>query len=345
MSSPSPVRPRFRVVLYVGSDGKLYSIIPQTYYPIASFSSDEAVNDGRWHQVAMVVDGQGNGTLYLDGSPVSSSSNVNEFLPGYGSEQVGTGYTDPSDPATPGGWYGFQGQIGQVSIWSVARSADEVRQDMTTVVTGTEPGLEDNYPFDEGQGLTAHDQGPGHNDATLTGTDGNVPTWSSSSGLAIDLGDDGMTRNSASPRQGPNNLQNFPIIVTTADGELEGWLGGSLPDTTFRIDLFASAAYGPDGSGEAQDYLGSLEVTTDARDRSYSTSRSRRRRGCRSSRPRPPTPRATPRRSRPCDGQPGGTAADHSLVPGQPSDLLGRVGRWHRDPGPGLPGRWTRCGT
>jgi hypothetical protein len=37
-----------------------------------------------------------------------------------------------------------------------------------------------------------------------------------------------------------------------------------LPDTTFRIDVFASAAYNADGSGEAQDYLGSLEVTTDA---------------------------------------------------------------------------------
>ena len=37
-----------------------------------------------------------------------------------------------------------------------------------------------------------------------------------------------------------------------------------MPDTTFRIDVFASAAYGPGGAGEAQDYLGSLEVTTDA---------------------------------------------------------------------------------
>ncbi len=51
--------------------------------------------------------------------------------------------------------------------------------------------------------------------------------------------------------QGPNNLQNFPIFVLTADGQTEGWLAGSTPDTTFRIDFFASAAYGPGGSGEA----------------------------------------------------------------------------------------------
>ncbi len=83
-------------------------------------------------------------------------------------------------------------------------------------------------------------------------------------GQAIDLGDDGVTGNSATPRQGPNNLQNFPVIVSIATGQLEASLGGSAPDTSFQIDVFASAAYGPGGAGEAQDDLGSLEATTDA---------------------------------------------------------------------------------
>ena len=68
-------------------------------------------------------------------------------------------------------------------------------------------------------------------------------------GPAIDLGDDGVTDNGTAPRLGPDNLQNFPIIVTTAAGPMEGWLGGSEPDTTFRIDVFASAGYGPGGAG------------------------------------------------------------------------------------------------
>ena len=72
-----------------------------------------------------------------------------------------------------------------------------------------------------------------------------------------------MTDNSTAPRQGPNNLQNFPIIVTTADGQLEGWLGGSTPDTTFRIDFFASAGYGPAARARPRTTSGSLEVTTD----------------------------------------------------------------------------------
>jgi hypothetical protein len=84
-------------------------------------------------------------------------------------------------------------------------------------------------------------------------------------GPAIDLGSGvGVIDNGPSPRVGPNNFQNFPVFVQTADGQIEGSLAGSLPDTTFRIDFFASAAYGPGGSGEAQVYLGSLSVTTDA---------------------------------------------------------------------------------
>ena len=81
-------------------------------------------------------------------------------------------------------------------------------------------------------------------------------------GQAIDLGNDGVTLNGSSVRQGPNNLQNYPWIVTLPDGELEGWLNGSAPAATFRIDFFASAGYGPGGAGEAEDYLGSLNVTT-----------------------------------------------------------------------------------
>ncbi len=83
-------------------------------------------------------------------------------------------------------------------------------------------------------------------------------------GQAIDLNDDGVTADAPAPRHGPNDLQNFPIILAGASGQLQGWLGGSLPETTYRIDVYASAGYGPGDSGAAQDDLGSLDVTTDA---------------------------------------------------------------------------------
>ena len=248
--------------LYVGTDGKLYGgSYDTTLGAIEQVTSNGTVDDGLWHSVALVVDGSaGTMTLYLDGQLVGSVSGSPESLAG-GFDQVGTGYTDYW-PATPGGWYGFVGQIDDVRVWSEARSAGEIGQDISTAQAGTEPGLEAYYPFDEGQGPTAYDQTPNHNDGTLAGLNGDLPTWAFS-GQAIDMGGDGNIYNSSAPRQGPNNLQNSPIIITTAGGQLEGWLGGCTPDTTYQIEFFASAGYGPGGTGEAQDYLGSLDVTTD----------------------------------------------------------------------------------
>jgi hypothetical protein len=249
-------------LLYVGSDGKLYGVYGG-WSQLSPISSDATVNDGRWHQVALVLGIQGL-TLFLDGQIVGSTSGHSDNY----YTQIGTGYTDASDPATPGGWYGFRGQIDDVRVWSVARSVDEIRQDMATPLTGSEPNLDAYYPFDEGQGLTAHDLSPNHRDATLAGTNGHLPTWSSSSGLAIDLGDDGVTYDSTSPRQGPNNFQNYPIIVTTADGRLQGSLYGEMPNTSYHVDFFASAGFAPGGAGQAEVYLGSLEVTTDGQGQS-----------------------------------------------------------------------------
>ena len=235
--------------LYVGTDGRLYGGSYDTATAtIDQVTSTGTVNDGLWHSVNLVIDGAaGTMTLYLDGQLLGSVSGSPESLAD-SSDQVGTGYTD-SWPATPGGWYGFVGEIDDVRVWSQARSAAEIGQDTTTAPAGTEPGLEAYYPFDEAQVTTAYDQTPNHNDGTLAGTDGDLPTWIIGSGQAIDLGDDGVTYNAAAPREGPDNDQNFPIIVATADGGLEGSLSGSTPDTTFLIDVYASAGYGPGGAG------------------------------------------------------------------------------------------------
>jgi hypothetical protein len=252
-TDPSANRAGGSPLLYVGSDGDLYGL---------GQKSSQTVNDGRWHHVALVLGLDQQPTLFLDGQIVGSASGGVPSGESY--DQIGTGYTDASDPATPGGWYGFRGQIDDVRFWSMARSPDEVRQDMTTALTGAEPNLDAYYPFDEGQGLTAHDLSPNHRDAMLAGNNGHLPTWSSSSGVAIDLGDDGMTANSTSPRQGPNNLQNFPIVVATTGGKLRGWLDGGTRNTRYHLEFFAGSAYALAGAGQAEVYLGSLGVTTDS---------------------------------------------------------------------------------
>ena len=121
-----------------------------------------------------------------------------------------------------------------VAIWSGARTADEITQDMANPPGGSEPGLLAYYPLDPTHGLTAVDQSTNHRDGGL-----------------------------GEARRGANQLQNYPLLVTSADGRRRGWLGASLPDAAYRVEFFASAGIEVGGSGQAETYLGSLDVTTD----------------------------------------------------------------------------------
>ena len=88
-------------------------------------------------------------------------------------------------------------------------------------------------------------------------------------GLGIDLGNDGPTGNDADADvdTGDNGLQNFPVIATAvrrADGttRITGTLASSA-SAEFRVELFASIAADPAGSGEGETPLGAVNVTTD----------------------------------------------------------------------------------
>ena len=65
---------------------------------------------------------------------------------------------------------------------------------------------------------------------------------------------------------GPNNLQNYPVLTSavTAGGSTTGTgTLNSTPNTTFRVEFFASDGADPSGFGEGQFFLGFTNVTTD----------------------------------------------------------------------------------
>jgi hypothetical protein len=69
------------------------------------------------------------------------------------------------------------------------------------------------------------------------------------------------------PDQGPNNLQNSPVMTsaTTSAGKLT--IAGTLqsvPNTSYTIELFADEFKSPYGAGEGQQFLGRLNLLTDA---------------------------------------------------------------------------------
>ena len=86
-------------------------------------------------------------------------------------------------------------------------------------------------------------------------------------GLGIDLGGDGVTPNDTNDIDtGPNNLQNYPVLIsiTTSGGNVNivGTLN-SIANTTFRLEFFGAGVVDPSDFGEGRFFLGSSNVTTD----------------------------------------------------------------------------------
>ena len=222
---------------------------------------------GRWVHVAATVDAQGNGAIYWDGQLVASGAMIAPPAATRTHQYLGLSNWWFQDSP-------FTGSLDDVKIWSEARTADQVRNDMTGTLTGNEAGLEAYYQFDEGQGSTAHDSSANDRDGTLAiltdknlgifSFSGDLPSWNDGSNQAIDLNGDGVTANSPYPQDGPNRLESYPVFFTDADGHSVGWLKGVQPGALYHVEFFASARYGSNGSGEAEDFLGSLDVTADS---------------------------------------------------------------------------------
>lgn len=89
----------------------------------------------------------------------------------------------------------------------------------------------------------------------------------SNSGLGINLGTDQVTANDVGDGDnGPNHLQNFPVITSASgNGQDLGITGtlNSLPNESFDLEFFGGPDCDPSGNGEGQMFLGSWSVLTD----------------------------------------------------------------------------------
>lgn len=121
--------------------------------------------------------------------------------------------------------------------------------------------------------LIAHNQGPGvlfeeNGGAYVNRTPvlGNIIHDNDEPG--IDLQPNGRTANDANDADdGPNGLQNYPLLVAAKSGvgviEMQGTLD-SQADSTYRIEFFSSYESGGSAGPRAATYVGAKTVTTDA---------------------------------------------------------------------------------
>jgi len=87
-------------------------------------------------------------------------------------------------------------------------------------------------------------------------------------GLGIDLWPEGVTPNDDDDADdGPNGLQNFPVILKAKaipDGTGVRTMLRSTPNSSFIVDFYRVATCDPSGYGEADEHLGSTTTHTDA---------------------------------------------------------------------------------
>lgn len=143
-----------------------------THFVEPGFSgpNDRFVADGLWHHIAFVVDAS-SGRTFIDGQLVNTKLWTGTPFTSYSTEPLRFG-TYPGGAGNP-----FNGELDEVTIWSVALSESQISTLMNVTPQGNEPGLQGYWRFDEASGGTAFDwTGHGYNASPGAGLNWTIST-------------------------------------------------------------------------------------------------------------------------------------------------------------------------
>jgi hypothetical protein len=154
----------------------------------------------------------------------------------------------------------FKGQVDELRIWNTVRTSNEISQNISAPLTGTETGLAAYYHFNEGSGLVTADATGHGNTGTLT----NGTAWIASTAplglIAFTQPASGVTTNSAilngliNPTNGPavawfnyggttnygNRTTSINIAATNALIPVSAGITGLTPGTVYHFQFVAT---------------------------------------------------------------------------------------------------------
>jgi hypothetical protein len=149
------------------SDGKIYWAVGNTSTGQLSYSPPSSLF-GSWQHFAMVVSQSSNFmAIYRNGILEAQKTGMVPLLPG-------------NNRNLTFGINGIGQEYDEVRVWNVARSADQIRTNMSRSLVGNEPGLAAYWRFDEGSGTNAYDSS-GHGFTGLVAH----PTWGNSTAPVV----------------------------------------------------------------------------------------------------------------------------------------------------------------
>lgn len=174
---------------------------------------------GRRYHVAVTV-ASGVVTVYVNGAAALTST-LSASIDATSQFSLGQEF-DSGGPSNE-----YKGEMDEVRIWDLARSADEIRASMFTTLDGSESGLVSYYQFSESSGTTLSD-GIGTNNGTLVNMEGDE--WTTSS---VVFGTSALQAVSAT---GTFVFQDVDLEVAVTDvtgaGTILGTLFSESPSTT-----------------------------------------------------------------------------------------------------------------
>jgi len=182
----------------LGIGGQLYGWYWRDSSDSVGLTGAGAVNDGRWHHAAFVVNSTG-GVIYLDGVPKQTNTWAGTAGPCTTTEATFLGIYQGDSFLTA--------NEDEVSIWNVALTQSQIQTYMHQPLQGTESGLVSYYRMNEGIGTNIYDYTTNANTGALSPT-ANPPTWIIS-GAQI---------------QEPPQLTTLPAAVNGASATLSGTL-------------------------------------------------------------------------------------------------------------------------
>jgi concanavalin A-like lectin/glucanase superfamily protein/surface protein with Ig-like domain/type IX secretion system substrate protein len=212
-------------------------------WKIVTGPSGVALN--QWTHVAFTWDGS-SGQFYVNGVQSAGTVTVNSTI--NGSEALGIGSSTIYHQS-------FRGQIDDVRIWSVARSATDINSAKSTCLSGNETGLAAYYKIASGTGNILTDYSINGNTATISG-----PTWSTNAPTQTSQGTGNTVTLTATDPSGNSATGTATVTVldTTAPMVVT-------QDITVQLDATGNASIAAiDLDGGTTDNCGAVTFSLDA---------------------------------------------------------------------------------
>jgi len=212
------------------------------------------VQDNTWHHVAVTLNGGSSigpdaVKMYVDGQLISTGSG-SKLWQHVGDIKIGKNGDTKFHTGDDGGGESFYGDIDEVRIWNVERTASQIADAKDWILNGDETGLVAYYNFQENSGTIANDS------QTLSNNDGTInnASWTSGPSLSDVAYSNSIPEATAQTVTGDEDAtQTITLTGSDADGDALTYTLESGPSHG-TIDQTGSNALDFDGNDDV--YLG-----------------------------------------------------------------------------------------